>query len=40
VLSTLPLLVARVRANHPHYALAPHDLALAANLLDGCHYFH
>src|SRR5260370_18802819 len=33
VLSTLALLVARIRANHPHHALAPHDLALAADLL-------
>jgi hypothetical protein len=33
VLSTLALFMARVRANHPHHALAPHDLALAADPL-------
>jgi hypothetical protein len=33
VLSTLALLMARIRANHPHHALAPHDLALAADPL-------
>ena len=32
---TLALLVARVGADHAHHALAPHDLALAADFLDG-----
>src|SRR5512142_1624411 len=32
---SLALLVARVAADHAHHALAPHDLALAADFLDG-----
>src|SRR5688572_12527441 len=40
VLSTLTLLVARIGANHPHHALAPHDLALAADPFDRGHYLH
>src|SRR4029450_8584843 len=36
----LALLVARVRANHAHDAIAPDDLAVAANLLDRSQYFH
>jgi hypothetical protein len=31
---TLPLLVPRIGANDPDHALAAHDLALAADLLD------
>jgi hypothetical protein len=34
VLSTLTLLVARIRANDAHHPLAAHDLALAADFLD------
>src|SRR5258706_1578497 len=33
-LSALALVVARVGADHAHHALAPHDLALAADFLD------
>jgi hypothetical protein len=29
-----------VNADHPHYALAVDDLALVANFLDRCSYFH
>src|SRR6185437_3070038 len=37
----LPLLVARVRrADHPHDAVAPDDLAVAADLLHRCQYLH
>src|SRR5208282_6330277 len=36
----LTLFVFRVFANHPHYSLAVDDLALVANLLDRCSYFH
>jgi hypothetical protein len=38
--STLPLLVARIRADHPHDAIAADDLAVPAKLLHGCPYFH
>jgi hypothetical protein len=39
--STLPLLVARVgRADDPHDAVPPDDLALAADFLDGCQNLH
>src|ERR1700694_100928 len=38
--SSLPLLVARIRANHPDHAFAPHDLAFAADPFHRCHYFH
>jgi hypothetical protein len=38
--STLALLVARVRADHPHDAVAADDLAVAADFLDRCEYFH
>jgi hypothetical protein len=38
--SALPLLVTRVGTNHPQYALAPNQLALAAHLLDRCLNFH
>src|SRR6476469_8520213 len=34
LLSTLPLLVAGVLADHPHHAVAPDDLALVAHRLD------
>src|SRR3954464_11609450 len=37
---TLTLLVARIGADHPHHALAAHDLAFAADFLDRSHYFH
>src|SRR5262245_31916839 len=36
----LPLLVPRVLADHPHDAVAPDDLAVAAHLLHRCDYFH
>src|SRR5262249_8931775 len=39
-LSTLPLLVARVLANHSHDAAAPDDLALPTNLANRCPDFH
>jgi len=38
--SPLPLLVRWVRADHPNDPLAPHDLAVAAHLLDRCPDFH
>jgi hypothetical protein len=38
--SALALLVARVGADHAHHALAPHDLALAADFLDGSLHSH
>jgi len=38
--STLPLLVPRIAADHPHHTVAADDFALAAYLLDGCLYFH
>src|SRR5213075_228708 len=38
--SALTLFVARILADHPHHALAPHDLALAADLLHRRHHFH
>jgi hypothetical protein len=38
--STLALLVTRVRADHAHDTVAADDLAVAANFLDGCQYFH
>jgi len=38
--STLALLVARVRADHAHDAVAADDLAVAADFLDGCQYLH
>src|SRR5689334_13485245 len=40
VLLSLALLVARVRADHAHDALAPHDLAFAADFLDRCLHSH
>jgi hypothetical protein len=40
VLSTLALFMPRVGADHPHHALAPHDLALAADLFDRSHHLH
>src|SRR5438067_3432152 len=36
----LPLLVARVGANDAHDAVTPDDLAVAADFLDRCQYFH
>jgi hypothetical protein len=39
-LLTLTLLVARVSADHSHNAVATDDLAVPANFLDGCSYFH
>src|SRR5450631_1694710 len=39
-LSTLTLLMPRIRANHAHDAIAPDDLAIAANLFYRSHYFH
>jgi hypothetical protein len=36
----LALLVARIGADHAHHALAPHDLALAADFLDGSLHSH
>src|SRR5204862_1514256 len=38
--SPLPLLVARIRADDPDHALAADDLALAADSLYRCTYFH
>jgi hypothetical protein len=37
---TLTLLVARVGADHTHHTFATDDLAIAADLLDGCRDFH
>src|SRR6478752_4727314 len=37
---TLTLLVTRFRANDSHHAVAPDDLAVAADLLHRCQYFH
>jgi hypothetical protein len=39
-MSALTLLVFRILADHPHYSLAADNLALGANLLDGCPYLH
>src|SRR3954467_8190473 len=36
----LPLLMPRVGANDSHDAVAPNDLAVAADFLDRCQYFH
>src|SRR6185369_5947532 len=36
----LALLVARIGADHAHHALAPHDLALAADFLDRSLHSH
>jgi len=33
---SLPLLVARILADHAHHPAAPDDLAVAAQLLDRC----
>jgi hypothetical protein len=40
--SSLPLslFVFGIRANHPHHTLAVDDLALIANFLYRCSYFH
>jgi hypothetical protein len=38
--SALALLVTRVGADHANDALAPDDLAVAADLLDGSRNFH
>jgi len=38
--STLALLVAAVLADDPHHTLAPDDLAVSADTLDRCTYFH
>src|SRR6266851_513439 len=40
LLLPLSLLVFRILANHPHHTLAVDDLALIANLLYRCPYFH
>src|SRR5437868_10547308 len=37
---SLTLFVLGINADHAHYALAVDDLALIANLLDRCSYFH
>src|SRR6478752_3918467 len=37
---TLTLLVTRFRANDSHHPVAPDDLAVAADLLHRCQYFH
>src|SRR5712691_5122506 len=39
-LLALALFMFRVDANHPYHTLAVDDLALVANLLDRCSYFH
>src|SRR6185312_12287226 len=39
-LLSLALLVPRIAADHAHHALAPHDLALAADFLDGSLHSH
>src|SRR6266567_3915530 len=36
----LALFVFRILADHPHHALAVNDLALVANFLYRCSYFH
>jgi len=36
----LPLFVLLIRADHPHHAAAPDDLALVANPLDRRSDFH
>jgi len=38
--STLPLLVSMVAANHTYDAISANDLAIPANFLDRCPYFH
>jgi hypothetical protein len=38
--SALPLLVAGIRADHPHHTLAADDLAVPADLFDGSSNFH
>src|SRR5580765_8514356 len=40
IVLSLPLLVFLVRANHPHHAAAPDDLALVADSLHRRSYFH
>src|SRR5260370_31128256 len=40
LLFPLSLLVFRILANHPHHTFAVDDLALIANLLYRCPYFH
>src|SRR5665213_254606 len=40
ILLPLPLLVARLRADHIDHALATHDLAVLADLFDRRSYFH
>jgi hypothetical protein len=37
---SLPLLVAGIRTDYPHNAAAPHDLAVATQLLDRCPDLH
>lgn len=37
---TLPLLVARILANHADHVFALHDTAAFAKAFDGCSYFH
>jgi hypothetical protein len=38
--STLALLVAAILADDAHHSVAPDDLAVAADTLDRCTYFH
>ncbi len=38
--SALALLVAAILADNPYHPVAPDDLAVAADTLDGCTYFH
>src|SRR3990170_1619192 len=40
ILIALPLLVARVAADHAHHPAAAHDLAVVTATLDRCRYFH
>jgi len=38
--STLTLLVARIRTDHTHDAVAPNNFALAADAFNRCQHFH
>ena len=38
--SALPLFVAAILADDPHHTIAPYDLAVAADTLDGSTHFH
>src|SRR3990172_1246866 len=40
ILLPLPLLVARVTADHAHHPAAAHDLAVVTTTFDRCRYFH